>query len=317
MSGKHKGITRRQFLKGGAAALATVAASGLIVLNPSQSVRAATTRVFNLSIVRGTIVTVDGTQIFGLSYTDNGSFKFPAPPLFANEGDTVTVNLTNTDTVAHNFAIPGVATLPTVAAGGSGTVTFIAPAPGSRVYMDSLSIVNRELGLHGGFVTLPADGSSTLFTGGPAFDLQYLWVLSQTDTTWNSAAAAGNTVNTATFKPNYFFINGRSFPDTDKDPATLLKGQVGQTMAVRYVNGGLNLVSMHTHGYHFDLLIQDGAVLANPKLKDTATILPAGSMDTWVELDQPGLYAVHEHVLMGVTANGVYPKGMMAMFDVA
>ena len=56
-----------------------------------------------------------------------------------NEGDTVTVNITNALPAGHTltFEIPGVtfnAGATDVAAGSTGTVSFTASAPGTYVY---------------------------------------------------------------------------------------------------------------------------------------------------------------------------------------
>lgn len=55
---------------------------------------------------------------------------------------------------------------------------------------------------------MPADGSNRVWSGGPSFARQFVWVASSLDESWNTAAAAGQPVDTSNYRPNYFLLNG-------------------------------------------------------------------------------------------------------------
>jgi hypothetical protein len=82
-------------------------------------------------------------------------------------------------------------------------------------------------------------------------------------------------VDTTTFYPVYWFINGRNSPDTmlmdmDGMPPPWLPHQPyncmprmhpGERMLMRIIGGGLDMHPFHTHGSHGVVIAQDGRVL--------------------------------------------------------
>ncbi|HYG56545.1 MAG TPA: multicopper oxidase domain-containing protein, partial [Symbiobacteriaceae bacterium] len=199
--------------------------------------------------------------------------------------------------------------------GGSYSYTFTAPPAGTYLFYDSLSPVHRSMGLYGAMVVAPADGSRRLWAGGPAYDAQYLWLVSSLDEVWNRAAAAGKPVDTKQYRPNYFLLNGKGGGEGDHAGLTTLMvhGQVGQTMLIRRANASLVPHALHYHGFHFREVTRNGQALQHPRLKDTSLLRPLDTADILITFDQPGHYPVHDHILMAATANGSYPNGIMAM----
>lgn len=101
------------------------------------------------------------------------TFDFPAespgPNIFAFEGDTVNLTLTNNLDENHRFAVPALETLfplggpfasPTLAPGQANVAfSFTLPAgsAGTYLYYDDLNPpVNRVMGLHGALIVMPA-----------------------------------------------------------------------------------------------------------------------------------------------------------------
>jgi hypothetical protein len=77
----------------------------------------------------------------------------PGPIIFALPGDTINLTLTNSLDEDHAFEIPGVFFSGPIAPGATASFSFIAPAPGTYLYYDSLNApVNRMMGLHGAFI---------------------------------------------------------------------------------------------------------------------------------------------------------------------
>jgi len=280
------------------------------------------TRNYTLYIQPGTL-TINGNggaTLAAWGYTDvvGGLPKFPGPQLSANAGDTVTVTVVNNHSIDHNFVIKGVVTNDntTIAAGTRHTYSFTAASEGSYVYYDTLNNdVNREMGLYGALIVGPSDGSQYVWAGGPVYDFQRIWIVSEMDgTRWNMVARAGGSIDTAIYKPNYFLINGQSGSDGMANAATTIDGMVGQTALVRIVNAGQFTNSLHFHGNHIQVLTVNGVRQTVPyKELDVINIPPLGTADVLYYLNQPGEYPMHNHIAQMETANGVYLNGIVTM----
>jgi FtsP/CotA-like multicopper oxidase with cupredoxin domain len=100
------------------------------------------------------------------------------------------------------------------------------------------------------------------------------------------------------------------------DPADNITATLGQTVLVRLINSGYEVHSMHTHGFHFEVIGSDGRKLAAPLYKDTLDIAPGERYEILIHLDQVGRYMFHDHQEQDTTNNGSYPGGMMTMINV-
>ncbi|MDH4275722.1 MAG: carboxypeptidase regulatory-like domain-containing protein, partial [Gammaproteobacteria bacterium] len=220
---------------------ANITATDFVAVAPTPGVRN-----FTLYIKPGTLTVSGrgGAAIPAWSFTDVAATpKFPGAVLNVTEGDTVRVTVQNDHTIDHNFAINGITvdTAAAVAAGANKVYTFTATNAGAYLYYDGLNDnINREMGLYGAIVVAPVSGGATAWTGGPEYSFQRVWVTGDMDKTrWNDVASAGNAVNTAIYKANYFLINGMGGEDAMQDKAkTAIDGRVGQTALVRILNAG-------------------------------------------------------------------------------
>lgn len=261
-----------------------------------------------------------GTTLAVWGYSDlSGSPRIPGPALTANEGDTLNITVINNHTLNHNLVVQNVTsdTAP-IAPGASKTYSFTAPAAGTYLYSDTLNNnINREMGLYGALIVRPADGSNTVWLGGPAYSFQRTWVVSEMDKPrWNDVAGAGGTVNTSIYRPNYFLMNGMGGFDAMHDVATTISGVVGQTALVRIVNPGQFAHSLHFHGNHAQVLTVNGMHQGTPyKEVDVINIPPMGTTDVLYYLNQPGDYPMHVHTAQMETANGVYLNGVATMIN--
>jgi Multicopper oxidase len=206
---------------------------------------------FELTIDAVDAEMIDGTIVYQLRYFLNDDE--PSPVLRVQEGDTITIAITNNDVRPHGFAIPGIpaANVPSIDPGTTTTVQFVAPVGGSYLYLDPVNApLNRVLGLHGALIVKPLlgttpNGSPTPYSratqtpqvqslfdalggGIPRFpgkkwnpddrERQKVWIFSQTDPSLNARVAAGEDVAGAsvvrTFLPRYFHINNLSGFDT-------------------------------------------------------------------------------------------------------
>lgn len=310
-------MQRREFLKSSLAGSAAFALSGLTVLNTRQA-HAATSNI-ELSAEGAYKTMVDGVSIYVWQFNDaNGSGPGALTSgLVVNEGDTVNVTLSNNLDRAINFVIPGVMTnTPSVAPGDSRTYSFTAPAAGSYFYTDGVNgEIGRAMGLAGPLVVMPADGSNTLSAGGPAFDRQYTLFMSELDDRLNSAVASGGSYDMNNYEPNYFFANGLSFPDTTTAGDTMVSMNVGENVAIRFINGGCITYPMHFHGYHVNVAARNRIVETSVIEKDTVQVELSSCVDVILPVAQPGVFPLHTHYVPGVTAAGVYPNGGLILMS--
>jgi len=270
--------------------------------------------------IRSGDLTVNGAggatlKVWG--YTDNSTAApmIPGPQLQSQEGETVTVTVYNQHTMPHNFVVRGITTdTASIAAGTSKTYIFTTPKAGVYLFSDTLnSNINREMGLYGALVVRAAGGVNKAWTNGPSFDLERLWVLSDMDKPrWNNVAGTGGTVNTGTYKPNYFLMNGMGGFDAMHDPKSVLEGTTGKTGLVRVANAGQFDHSLHFHGAHFQIIDRDGARLASPEWGATIN-MKAGTTAMVLYKLPPGIYPMHIHTAQMETANGVYLNGVATL----
>jgi len=274
---------------------------------------------FTLFIQSGThtINGAGGTTLNVWGYTTGAGAPpmVPGPLLEAREGESVTVTVYNNHSKSHNFVIKGVTTDTTaIPAGGNRTYTFTPSRGGVYMYYDSLaSNVNREMGLYGALIVRPADGSKRAWANGPSFNIERLWIISDMDKPrWNDVASSNGTVNTGTYKPNYFMMNGMGGFDGMHDPNSVLQGASGQTGLVRIVNAGQFDQSLHFHANHFQIIDVDGTRLSSSEWGDTINV-KAGTTAMVLYQLRPGIFPMHVHSAQMETANGVYLNGVATL----
>lgn len=93
----------------------------------------------------------------------------------------------------------------------------------------------------------------------------------------------------------YYVINGKSFPET---PPIIVKH--GQTVHLRMIGADTSMIHpMHLHGHSFNVIAEDGHLLAAPLVKDTLSVAPGETYDmTFYAWAAPGsVYPLHCHIL--------------------
>jgi FtsP/CotA-like multicopper oxidase with cupredoxin domain len=286
-------------------------ATGMIcTTNPSST--------FTLTTREGSISTPDGNIVYmwGFSASDD-PFQHPSPVLCVTEGDTVTIVLHNTLPEDVSMIFPGqenvlangepsqpqfdgsghLTSLAPVAAAGGGTMTysFVATRPGTYLYESGTETAKQvNMGLFGGLVVRPAthptwayndvvvSGTMTITTQFNP-DTEYMLIFSEIDPMLHMAVEQGLPYNMNNYRPRYWMINGRSFPDTvapngaewlpDQPYGSLIyirpfndDPDAGQDYypdpaLIRYISVGTENYPHHPHGNHGRIIAQDGNVL--------------------------------------------------------
>ena len=259
----------------------------------------------------GMLNTVDGRSLPALCYTLDtlDPSALPSPILTVNNGDELEVTLHNQDDQPHGFEVVGLGeSNSSVEPGATQIFSFSFPESGTWLYRDPVNYpVGQGLGLSGAVEVIDASAG---------YDNEFLWLLGDHSEEWMTAHEAGQILDTAHYNPNYFTINGLSGLDTSNDPRAHISGQVGDSLLIRVVNGGLRLHSLHFHGYHVEVIAREGQLLPAPLEKDTIAIPVGGTAEFVLHPHQPGVFPIHDHVVLSVAANGVYPLGMIVFTDI-
>ena len=120
------------------------------------------------------------------------------------------------------------------------------------------------------------------------------------------AIEAGRSYDMDEYEPNYFFVNGLSYPDTAADADTVVEMTVGEDVVLRLVNAGIITSPMHFHGFHVDVATRNRAPESEVITKDTVLVNVGECVDVVLACNQAGIYPLHSHYVPAVTANGVY-----------
>ncbi len=319
--------------------MAVVAVTGgLLVLTGSTAAAAAVS--INLCAVPGTLTLPGGASAPVWGFADGGTGaapectgvtpSLPGPQLVVNEGDAVTVNITNalpagTAAVPHavSFEIAGLTFDPGpagVAVGGTASRSFTASAPGVYLYQSAGDAGRQQaMGLYGALIVRPATGGVPIagqayHPATTAYDVEATLVLSGIDPAFN---AAPDTYDLTQYAATYWLINGKAYPDTAPIAAT-----AGQRVLLRYVNAGYDHSTMMLLGMHERVLARDSRLLGNPFDADAETI-PAGATEDAIATVPPGaapsangfaLYNRQLHVTNGTPASPNHTPGGMLTF---
>jgi len=116
--------------------------------------------------------------------------------------------------------------------------------------------------------------------------------------------------------PDYFILNGKSFPYTLRESLIVIKPD--EKVKLRVFNAGEQHLSLHTHGFKPKATHFDGVKL-NPEARiqrDVFTLGPAQRVDLELYARNDGLnnmgagiWTFHDHNEAGVTTDGIYPGG--------
>ncbi len=282
-------LTRREVLKYGGAGTAALAASsaGLIAVPAERAAAEPGTATpwltgdIELVMNDGIVDMIDGTPVYMLGYgfASGGMDKrdelhTPGPVIWATEGETVRLRITNDLEDDHSFLIKREGDILVdsgpVAPGTFVDLEFSAPSAGTYLYQDGVNIpVNRVLGLQGALLSMPANGSMTPHPDLPTweFDTQWVWLFNEIDPAFNARAQAGRIIDSAdfqnNFKPRYFTINGRMgslAAHVETAPDTVIVDKLNHPALVRMVNGGLAVHGPHVHGNHVWVLMRNARV---------------------------------------------------------
>lgn len=256
---------------------------------------------FDLTARDGYISTAEGNSVYAWGYAHGtGAMQYPGVTMIVNQGDLVTVRLTNAlparsgnvsllfpgQVVSASGGIKGLMTqeappdTTTVV-----TYTFIASQPGTYLYHSGTNPeLQIEMGLVGALIVRPAGydhmmpqaygNMDSAYTQGREF----LFLLTEMDERIHSLVetqgptALAQTDYLSNYFPSYWFINGRTATDTMLDAfVPWLPSQPynsmpmmhpGDKLLMRVIGAGRHMHPFHHHGNHARVIAIDGRLLS-------------------------------------------------------
>jgi len=312
-------MDRRQFLKAGVSSAAGFTLSGLTLSSWPRRVRAEPVH-YEFVAEQVTKSLVDGAQVVVWQFSDvatpisNSGPGQLASSILVRAGDDVSITLHNNLDRSVDFSIPGIFASWACPSGETREYKFTAPAPGTYLYCDSRNVpLSRAMGLTGPLIVQPRLSDPSFAEQSIA--REYTLFFNEIDSRVNVAIAQDVAPNLAEYQPNYFFVNGLSFPDTVENADTYLDMQLGSHVGIRMINGGLIYYPVHFHGYHVNVLRRNRQTEQQIIEKDTIMLVSGECTDLLLNVNQVGRYLIHTHYLPGTTANGIYGKGGIVMMN--
>jgi FtsP/CotA-like multicopper oxidase with cupredoxin domain len=202
--------------------------------------------------------------------------SLPGPALEIDQGDTVTIRLHNALSEPSSLVFPGqqglVPDTSGVAPAGTRAYTFAASAPGTYLYESGRNSARQvPMGLHGALIVRPAPAGQAYGDAATAYDSEALLVLSEIDPSLN---AAPTTFDMRGYKPRYWLINGKAFPQTD-----LIAADAGDRLLLRWLNAGGTHQTMTMLGAHQRVIAKDAAPERHPYDVVAETIAAGQTVD--------------------------------------
>jgi len=112
--------------------------------------------------------------------------------------------------------------------------------------------------------------------------------------------------------PNFFTLNGKSFPATET-----IEAKRGDRVLLRLVGGGQFEHPMHLHGTDFRIVAKDGHPVEQPPAADVVQVSPGERYDIAFTATEPGKWVFHCHIGHHLTNDGDDPGGLILVVDVA
>lgn len=303
--------------------MSTTAMKGMAAVNPAQVTYSAPpnargnqplpatldngVKVYRLEVSLIKWYILPDTPVYAYAF----NHQVPGPLIRITQGDRVRFIVKNdlpeaTSVHWHGMILPnamdGVAdiTQKPIEPGKTFTYEFTAQQQGTFFYHSHKEADRQQaLGMYGALIIDPKPAPAT-----PAYDQEALIQLGE----WT--VKDGNTFPAMPMEgllPNYFTINGKSYPATQT-----INVKVGQRLLVRFM--GTNTMAihpMHIHGGPFTIVATDGNPVppSAQTQRDTVNVGPGERYDVIWPARLPGKWILHCHINHHITNNGVEVNG--------
>lgn len=217
--------------------------------------------------------------------------------------------------------------------------SFPATKPGIYLYESGTNSEKQvQMGLYGIMIIRPVGYNipghpnyNTAYGAGTnsGYDVEKILVLSEIDSTMHNEVLPNVYYDMLKFKPDYWVINGRSFPDTvnrdnisSQPYGSLINCRVGQRVLLRIVNAGLQNHTFNLGGFVGLVVAEDSFPLKTPLLdatyeKTSVTLGSGQRMDIIIAPTAPGEYYLFDREYHHLVNNDHFPGGMMTKIIVS
>ncbi|MEJ2749707.1 MAG: multicopper oxidase domain-containing protein, partial [Anaerolineae bacterium] len=258
--------------------------------------------------------------IWGYSDTAAGPAQLPGPMIIANEGETLVINLTNELPEDSGILFKGQEMIPDLvgaaANGGTTQYSFAVNSPGTFLYEAGLlpsSQYQAAMGLYGILIVRPSTPGLAYNSGTTAFQQEALVMLGEIDPALNNSANPA-AFDMRDYKPQYYLINGKAYPDTDPIPM-----RAGDQVLLRYANAGQEYHSMSLNGMDETVIGNDGHPLQYAYRMVAETISPGQTLDAIasvpVATTQGSKFALYDGNFMLHNSDDIGFGGMMTFLE--
>ncbi len=263
---------------------------------------------------------VKAEVVFDTLYVNSGCFisetdsfpyiSFNKDSLFSTENsiiskspyDTLILYLINNDSVDHSFEIAN--------------SSFLLDVPSHQIKMDSIFGLEEGVHLLNSVGDYSKIGLSTILKVENESKVNFYWNLKDFNDSLSFKIRNEDLFDQTAYKPNYFLINGKLKSLLESDTLASVSGRVGDTIYINIVNTGQAYHSIHFHGYHCSIMYSGLHKNYIGREKDTFLMEPYERYILRLVPDKPGDYPVHDHNLVAVSKNRVYPSGMFMMMKI-
>ncbi|HET9136499.1 MAG TPA: multicopper oxidase domain-containing protein [Candidatus Kapabacteria bacterium] len=257
-----------------------------------------------LYINRGTFVTVKHTTFPALAINSSPLYQQNSAVINKTAGTDLELVVINTDTVEHGFALREIKEVIPPGKSVSITIPSILLEQGIHLFYDYLNYPsNTYLGACG-----------ILAVSNPYYR-SFFWNIREYQSSLNESLVTGGNFVKGSYNPNYFTINGLSYPDIQNDTTARVWGSVGDVIRIYITNTGQSMHSIHFHGFHAKCVYSTSPDIRVGWSKDTWALRPMQSIVLELAVDKAGRYSVHDHNLVAVSANNTHPNGMFTIME--
>lgn len=258
-----------------------------------------------LYINRGLLSTIKKTTFPAIAVNLAPTFNARNAVLSVLIGEELDIKVINNDSVLHGFSVSGFPSQSVIIKpGDSADINLTFDKEGIYLYYDSLQYPS--------YVCLGAAG---MITVSRSYLHSYFWNIKEYESSLNRALALGGNFSKQSYDPDYFTINGLSYPEIQNDTTARVWGSVGDTVRIYLANTGQSMHSIHFHGFHATCLFTTSSNTGIGWSKDTWAIRSMEAMLLEFIVDKPGRYSVHDHNLVAVTAAKTHPNGMFTIME--
>jgi hypothetical protein len=216
--------------------------------------------------------------------------------------------------------------------------SFTATKPGIYLYESGTNPEKQvQMGLYGVIVVRPQGfnipGHPNYMTAYGAgtnsgYDVEKILVLSEIDSIMHNDVLPNVYYDMLKFKPDYWVINGRSYPDTIRGDnissqpyGSQINCRVGQRVLLRIINAGFQNHTFYLGGFAGRIVAEDSFPLKTRSLdatcERTGVTLGSGQrIDIILTPTTPGEYCLYDREYHHLVNNDQFPGGMMTRITV-